>query len=338
MSYSKLYSYDDFLSFLSESGYGDVAKKKKNAIDESLKEQLKSLEAQKKSINDDSDELARQAYLSYISSSKDIPDKLAATGLNGGAADNLYLSLVNEYQNNYNEIGKERKNKLYDTDTEMIKAKLSSSAEYSNALSDIYDSAVEKFLGIRENEEKRNFESYYNDKELSDKAADRKAQSDKDKADRELEKAKLALQAGDFSVLEDLGIKPSVGNSSSSSSSGSGGTGGSSGNMSELLKQLDYAVSLAKYGNYTLLCSITGMTEEEAALKFADGTDSGYTESQIRDAAKLFMGGDFSKNVLGILKSAYPEYTYEQIWKIWKSVAENEWLMYVNDSYKGPRN
>ena len=160
MSYSKIYSYDDFLSFISQSGYEDAAKKKKSALDLALEQQLGELETQKKKINDNSDELARQAYISYISASKDIPEKLASSGLNGGAADNLYLSVVNEYQNNYNEIGKDRQNKLYDNENDIINAKRESSAEYLKALSDIYNSAVEKFLEGRENEEKRNFESY----------------------------------------------------------------------------------------------------------------------------------------------------------------------------------
>lgn len=333
MSYSKIYGYDDFLSFISKSGYEDTAKKKKSALDLALEQQLGDLEAQKKKINDSSDELARQAYISYISASKDIPNKLSSTGLNGGAADNLYLSLVNEYQNNYNEIGKERQNKLYENDNEMINAKRESSAEYSKALSDIYSSAVEKFLEVRENEEKRNFESYYNDRELSEKAADRKAQTAKESADRELELAKLAFQAGDPSLLEKLGVTVS-----SNSTGGQTGNGGSSSsNMNELAKQLEYAVSLAKYGNYELLCSITGMTQEEAALRFSSAEESGYTEQQIKDAARLFMSGDYSKNVLGILKSAYPEFTYSQIWNIWKNIAEYDWFINIDDSYKGPK-
>lgn len=338
MSYSKLYGYKDFLSFLDGSGYTTAAKKNKKAIDDSLAVQLKELENQKKTINDNSDELARQAYISYMSASKELPEKLDAKGLTGGVADNLYLSLLNQYQNNYNDIGKERQNKLYETDNQMAKARLSSSADYSKSLSDLYNSAVDKFLDVRENEENRNFESYYNDKELSNKAADRKAQAEKNKADRELELAALAFKAGDTSYLEKLGIKVPSSSSSSSGSSGSAGSSGlsgSSGGVSDLIKQLDYAVSLAEYGNYSLLCSITGMTEEEAALKFSAGTDSGYTETQIRDAAKLFMSGDYSKNVLGILKSAYPEFSYKQIWNIWKYVAEMEWLMSVDD-YKGP--
>ncbi len=436
MSYTKLYSYDDFLSFLSKSGYGEAAKKKKNSLDASLEEQLAALENQKRSINDNSDELARQAYVSYISASKELPEKLTASGLNGGVADNLYLSLANEYQNNYNEIGKERLDKLYQTDYEKTKARLSNSAEYSKALSELYDSAVEKFLGIRENEENRNFESYYKDQDNAQKNADRELEkyindmlneqknADRDlerykndtlneqkNADRELEKyindmlnsqknadrdlekykndtlneqknadreleryindmlnaqkiadrdlekykndtlndqknadretqtaqekleavlelAKIAYQTGDSALLNKLGIKTSDTNQSNK-------TGNVT--VSDLEKQLDYAVSLAKYGNYSLLCKITGLSEEEVALKFSDKKESGYSESQIRDAAKLFMSGDYSNNVLGILKSAYPEFSLSQIWKIWKSVAETEWLMYIDDDYKGPR-
>ena len=172
-----------------------------------------------------------------------------------------------------------------------------------------------------------------NDKELSEKAADRKAQTAKESADRELELAKLAFQAGDPSLLEKLGVTVS----SNSTGGQTGNGGGFTSNINELAKQLEYAVSLAKYGKYDLLCSITGMTQEEAALRFSSVEESGYTEQQVKDAARLFMSGDYSKNVLGILKSAYPEFTYSQIWNIWKNIAEYDWLMNIDDSYKGPK-
>ncbi len=335
MSYSKIYDYEDFLSFLSDSGYAESAKKQKDALNASLETRLSEFEAKKKNINRESDELARQAYISYLSASKELPEKLDASGLNGGAADNLYLSLANEYQNNYNEIGRDRQEKLFDTDFEMSKAKLSNDEALAGAMSKLYESAVDKFLDNRESEEKRNFESYINESKLNDS-----------EADRELEKAKLAFEVGDKSLLENLGIKPSgtvggvVGGAVNGIISGVNG-GASSGvlpnaqNASDLSKLLNYAVSLAEYGNYDLLCQITGMSKEDAALKFSE-EKSGYTDSQIRDAAKLFMSGDYSNNVLGILKEAYPEYTYYQIWKLWESVAENDWMMRLR-GYRGPK-
>ena len=343
MSYSKLYNYEDFLSFLSDSGYSDAEKKKKAVYNASLLDQLVPLAAQKQSINESSDELARQAYISYLSASKELPEKLSAAGLNGGVADNMYLSLVNEYQKNYNQIGKDRNSKLNDVDTAMNQARSKKALEYSSAMSDLYDSAVKSFLDARENDEKRNFDSYYNDKELAESAADRKAQAEKNKSDTalkqlqyELEKAKLAFEAGDSSLYEKLGITPKdETNAENGSAVGSGSSGST--DFNDLLKQLDYAVSLAEFGNFDLLCKITGMTQEEAALKFAKVDESGYSEKQIKDAAKLFMGGDYSNNVLGVLKSAYPEYTYQQIWNIWKDVAVTEWMIFPEDNYHGPK-
>ncbi len=335
MSYSKIYNYDDFLAFLSDSGYAESAKKQKDALDESLALQISDLENQKENINQSSDELARQAYISYLVSSKDLPEKISATGLNGGAADNLYLSLANEYQNNYNEIGKERQNKLNETDNAISKAKLSNSASFAESLSKLYNSAVDDFLGVRESEEERNFDSFYKEKEYADREADRKAENERAESDREIELAKLAWETGDFSFLEKLGIVPSVGDDDDSDGSSSGITS-SLQHITELAKQMDYAVTLAKYGNYDLFCEITGMTEEQAALQFADKSE-GYSESEIRDAAKLFMSGDYSNNILGVLKKAYPDYSYQQIWKLWESVALTEWYMNVSAGYQGPK-
>ncbi len=345
MSYSKIYNYKDFLSFLSGSGYSDVAKKKKEELNASLDVQLKDLEKQKKQVSADADDLAREAYISYVSATKDLPEELSAKGLTGGAADNVYLSLVNEYQNNYNDISKQKSNKLSSVDDAILKAKLSSDEKYSSALSGLYSDAVEKFLGVRENEEKRKFDSYYKDKEYSNKEADRKQESIQNSLKNDIELAKLALEAGDYSYLEKLGIEPKdlVENGSGSNSENSSSNGSSSGGLSgikaedasDLSKLLQYAVSLAEYGNYDLLCKITGISKEDAALRFADEY-TGYSEKEIANAAKLFMSGDYSKNVLHILREAYPDYSYEQIWKIWEDVASYEWLMDTNDGYKGP--
>ncbi len=340
MSYSKIYNYKDFLSFLEGSGYADAAKKKKEQQSAALNSQLKDFEKQKKQVSAEADDLAREAYISYISASKDLPEQLSAKGLTGGAADNVYLSLVNEYQNNYNDISKQKSNRLSAVNDSISKAKLSSDEQYSAALSELYSDAVEKFLGVRENEEKRKFESYYKDKEYADKEADRKQESLQNSQKNNIDWAKLALQAGDYSYLEKLGIKPDISVNGSSGNNGNASSGNESSGIkaedaNDLSKLLQYAVSLAEFGNYDLLCQITGMSKEDAALRFAD-ENSGYSEKQVTDAARLFMNGDYSKNVLGILKEAYPEYSYNQIWKIWESVASYEWMIDTRDGYKGP--
>ncbi len=350
MSYSKIYNYKDFLSFLQGSGYADAAKKKKEQQTAALNSQLKDFENQKKQVSAEAEDLARQAYISYISSAKDLPEQLSAKGMTGGAADNVYLSLVNEYQNNYNDISKQKSSRLSAVDDSISKAKLASDEQYSAALSELYSNAVEQFLNIRENEEKRKLESYYKDKEYADKEADRKQEALQYSGKNNLDWAKLALQAGDYSYLEMLGIKPdnsqnnysdgfgndySENNSSNNGNPESNSTSIKAEDAAELSRLLQYAVSLAEFGNYDLLCEITGMSKEDAALRFAD-KQSGYSEKQVADAAKLFMNGDYSKSVLGILKEAYPEYSYRQIWKIWESVALYEWFIDTRDGYKGP--
>ncbi len=359
MSYSKLYNYDDFLSFLSGSGYDEASKKQKEALEKELEGKISAIQREKDTINKDYDELARQAYVSYMATSRDLSKDINKAGFNGGAADNLYSSLVNEYNNNYNEIGKERIDKLNMKDGEISDARAESSNDYSKYLSDLYSSAVDNFLDGREAEEKRNFDSYYKDKDIEQQIADREAeikinnaklQFDKDKNQRDylLEKAKLAFQTGDSSLLKELGINPSIFQGGSSSGSGANSlTGaslaalgvsnvfGGSVDSADLLKTLEYAVELAKYGNFSLFCRITGMTEEEAALEFADKT-SKYSEAEIKDAAMLFMGGDYSANVLKVLKSAYPHYNYSQIYKLWEDIATYDWLMDLPGAYQGP--
>ena len=61
MSYSKIYNYTDFLSFLEGSGYAEAAKKKKEQQTAALNSQLKDYEAQKSKVSAEADDLAREA-------------------------------------------------------------------------------------------------------------------------------------------------------------------------------------------------------------------------------------------------------------------------------------
>ena len=78
------------------------------------------LNTQKTNINQNADENARQAYIQYMQSKKALPQQLASQGINGGATETANLGLASTYQNNLNDINKNRINQIQDIDNAIV--------------------------------------------------------------------------------------------------------------------------------------------------------------------------------------------------------------------------
>ena len=78
------------------------------------------LAAQKTNINQNADDNARQAYVQYMQSKKALPQQLASQGVNGGATETANLGLATTYQNNLNDINKNRINQIQDIDNAIV--------------------------------------------------------------------------------------------------------------------------------------------------------------------------------------------------------------------------
>lgn len=78
------------------------------------------LEAQKSGIKQSAEDNARQAYIMHMQSKKALPQQLASQGITGGATETANLGLQTTYQNNVNEINRNKANALQDIDNAIV--------------------------------------------------------------------------------------------------------------------------------------------------------------------------------------------------------------------------
>lgn len=78
------------------------------------------LNTQKTNINQNAEDNARQAYIQYMQSKKALPQQLAAQGITGGATETANLGLATTYQNNLNDINRNRINQIQDIDNAIV--------------------------------------------------------------------------------------------------------------------------------------------------------------------------------------------------------------------------
>lgn len=96
-----------------------------------VKQGVANLNSQKTTVNQNYDDIARQAYITSMQNKKALPQQLAASGVNGGASETAMLGLSANYENNLNKINTGRSSALNDIDTAI--ANLKNEGELSTA-------------------------------------------------------------------------------------------------------------------------------------------------------------------------------------------------------------
>lgn len=143
---------------------------------------------------------------------------------------------------------------------------------------------------------------------------------------------------------------------SGSSSSGTGVTLNEDGTYQSLTRGINVAEKMAKYGSYSLLAELTGVDadiireiyekqaveeekkneqevvkEETDPLSFDIPDIKGFAE-----AIRLFMKGSTNESVLKVIRQAYPTYTYQEVFTIWRKTAMEKLGITPAKSYTGP--
>lgn len=103
-----------------QARYDKLAQQQKEANALAVKQGTQRLENQKSTVNQSYDDSARQAYIANMQSKKNLPQQLAAAGVNGGTTESANLGLQTSYENNLNDINMNRANAINDIDNAII--------------------------------------------------------------------------------------------------------------------------------------------------------------------------------------------------------------------------
>lgn len=184
--------YTDYRDELQEM-YDKQAAAEKAAIDAYIQQTVNSLNAQKSDVNQNADEMARQAYISYMLSADKMPQALSAAGYSGGMADSQRLALESGLQNSQNEIALNRDNTLNGIDTAITNARLEGSIQGAQSQADIGRDAISAFQNYMQQKNayaNQDFWAKYGyDYDAAQAAANRAFQAGQSQLDRDWQSA-----------------------------------------------------------------------------------------------------------------------------------------------------
>ena len=191
---------------LMQDQYDKSALAQQQALQASVDKGVAALQGQVQDVNTSYDDLARQAYISYMKGAKELPYKLSAGGLTGGATESAMVSLGTSYQETLGQSERERLKALRQIDSEMAalqstgdiekaNATAKNASQYASALQDIYQS----LLSAQQNEAQSIANNAYRQQQFT-------ATTQQQEYERRLAIAKLLAEAGDFSGYAQMGI------------------------------------------------------------------------------------------------------------------------------------
>lgn len=113
----------DYSAYYNNSGFSQMESQLQSLYDAQIGQTVDALNQQKSGVSQSSDELARQAYISYLRSREALPQQLAAMGMSGGLSETRQVELESGWQDRRNQIGLERLNALNAIDSAISSAR-----------------------------------------------------------------------------------------------------------------------------------------------------------------------------------------------------------------------
>ena len=137
LPYQTAPQYSSYTDYYSNNGYDALEAQARQQIGAQTSSAVQQLNAQKEGISMDSDELSRQAYISYMRSREALPQALAALGYTGGLSETRQVELESSLMDRQHQIGQQKQRLLTALDTAILEAQSSGQAELGKLLADL---------------------------------------------------------------------------------------------------------------------------------------------------------------------------------------------------------
>ena len=158
--------YGSFQEFMADSGYSDYADQVKNTIKASVDQAVKGYQGQIDTTNQQSDELARQAWVAKRLAEKNLGQQLSASGYSGGMADSQKISLESDYQGQLTDIEKQRLQTVKDLESAITNAQLTGDMQAAQELSAMLQQLQSQWNSYVQNQKQLDASNYWKQKEL----------------------------------------------------------------------------------------------------------------------------------------------------------------------------
>lgn len=159
--------YDSFQAYLDQMGYDDYSEATQNAIRAAVDQAVNRYRSQIETTNQDTEELARQAYIAKMQGEKNLEQKLSAGGYSGGLADSHRIALEAEYQNNLTELEKQRAETVKELEQAITNAQLTGDIQTAQELSAYLQNMQNQWNSYVQNQQALENQNYWNQQSLN---------------------------------------------------------------------------------------------------------------------------------------------------------------------------
>ena len=158
--------YGSFQEYLGDTGYDDYADQMKSAIQASVDQAVKGYQGQIDTTNEQSDDMARQAWVAKRLAEKNLGQQLSASGYAGGMADSQKISLESNYQGQLTEIEKQRLQTVKDLEAAITNAQLTGDMQTAQQLASMLQQIESEWNSYVQSQKQMDASNYWNQKQL----------------------------------------------------------------------------------------------------------------------------------------------------------------------------
>ena len=151
-----------FEDFLAGTGYDTYSEQTKAAIQAAVQNAINGYRSQIDTTNQDTDELARQAYIAKMLGQKNLDQQLSASGYAGGMADSQRIAAETDYQNQLNDIEKQRLATVKELESAITNAQLTGDMQTAQELASYLQQIQGQWMGYVQNQQQMAQQNYWN--------------------------------------------------------------------------------------------------------------------------------------------------------------------------------
>lgn len=294
-------NYGTWEDFLKSSGYQDYNEQVQAAIKAAVDAATQSYTQQIDTANQDSAELARQAYIAKMLGQKNLDQQLSASGYAGGMADSQRIQTESNYQNNLNSIEQQRLATVKELQSAISQAQLSGNQQMAESLSSYLQNLQSQWSSYVQQQQSMSNADYWNQKQMDNSDYWNQQSLDTQNQTTARTNAMELLSAGimpDSTTLAAAGLSQTeaaairsvylnslgakTGTATATRTTGTGGTGGgySNGSLTTAqVQQLQKKLGVTADGKWGSASSAKagGLTAEQAWAKYGTNGMEGFS-------------------------------------------------------------
>ena len=154
--------YGSFEDFVNGMGYYDYEEQTRKYIQAAVANAVNGYNRQIETVNRDTQNMARQAYIANMMGQKNMDQQLSASGLAGGMADSQRIGLQANYENNLNELEMQRQATVAELQLAIENARLTGDMQTAQELAGYLQQLQGQWVNYIQNQQQLENQNYWN--------------------------------------------------------------------------------------------------------------------------------------------------------------------------------